>query len=243
MSDCKKEILVLFSGGRDSFLATCQLIEEGYSVYMVNYDNGCGMGIRNSEDMAKRIIKKYGEEQARFIGTKSIVGFWRTFFQPIFTMTPNEISEQYGQLTISQFHCLTCRTSMYVMSILICKRMGINYIAEGARKDQGFIIELEVMINRYKQLLKEYDIELVLPVYDLNDNWERKNALLIRGFLPKTYESQCFLGVPLTENEQREDVIKAVTNFYDKFMINKIATLIKTNERICLEDGEENFDR
>ena len=36
-----KRALLMLSGGRDSFLSACLLIEEGYQVYMVTYDNGC----------------------------------------------------------------------------------------------------------------------------------------------------------------------------------------------------------
>lgn len=233
----KKEILLLFSGGRDSFLSACKLIDEDYFVYLVHYDNGCGVGNDNVEDTAKRIIERYGEARVKYIGTKSIVGFWRSFFQPIFTMKPSEIIKNYGELTMSQFHCLTCRTSMYILSVLLCKNMGIKFIAEGGRRDQGFIIELEAMISRYTTLLKENEIELMLPVYNLSDDWERKNELLIRGFLPKTYETQCYLGVPLSDSEKDNDVIDAVLRFYDEFMLDRIREMIKKSELVGFDHG------
>ena len=34
-------VLLMLSGGRDSFLAACRLIEEGWHVHMITYDNGC----------------------------------------------------------------------------------------------------------------------------------------------------------------------------------------------------------
>ncbi len=44
----KKEVLTLFSGGKDSFLATCLLIEEGFKVYMVTFENGAGVASHNA---------------------------------------------------------------------------------------------------------------------------------------------------------------------------------------------------
>lgn len=33
-------VLLMLSGGRDSFLSACRLIEDGWYVHMITYDNG-----------------------------------------------------------------------------------------------------------------------------------------------------------------------------------------------------------
>lgn len=38
-----KNALVLFSGGKDSLLATLKLLDENYNVHLVTYENGCGL--------------------------------------------------------------------------------------------------------------------------------------------------------------------------------------------------------
>jgi len=211
----KKEALLLFSGGKDSFLSGCCLVEKEFKIHMVTFENGAGLKADNVEHGAERIVKQYGEDRAEFLGVHCTAGIWRNFFLPYFNMKPSEVIKEYGELTVSQFNCLTCRSSMYVWSIIKAKQMGIKYIADGARKDQGFVIELPGMIEKFKSFLAEYSIELLLPVWNLNSDWERKNLLLMRGFVPKTLEPQCLVGVSLPEGKAPDkEVQDLVSVFY-----------------------------
>lgn len=130
----EKSVLMLFSGGKDSFLSSCYLIEEGYKVIMVTFENGAGLCGYNAEYGANRIINRYGKSNAEYIGVQCIAGIWREFFIPFFNLKPSKIIEQFGEITISQFHCLTCRTSMYIWAIIKSKQLGIKNIGDGARK-------------------------------------------------------------------------------------------------------------
>ena len=49
-------VLLMLSGGRDSFLAACRLIEEGWHVHMITYDNGCISNIEQAKTVAELII-------------------------------------------------------------------------------------------------------------------------------------------------------------------------------------------
>ncbi|XOB40911.1 MAG: hypothetical protein ACKKMW_02480 [Candidatus Nealsonbacteria bacterium] len=230
----KKEVILLFSGGRDSFLSACYLVEEGFKVYMVTFENGIGLQVHNAEHGAKRIIERYGKEMVEFLGPHCVAGVWREFFLPYFNMKPSEILSEYGELTISQFHCLTCRSAMYVWTIIKANQMGIKYIADGARKDQGFVIELPIMIKKFKDFLAEYSIELLLPVLNLDSNWERKNLLLLRGFTPKTLEPQCLIGAPLPKMPSKE-IQTAVVNYFDKVVLPRAREIIKTQSKVILK--------
>jgi len=241
-SDCmnKKEAILLFSGGRDSFLSACYLIENKFKVHMVTFENGAGLQTYNAKYAAGRIIKRFGEKRCKFLGIKNIAGLWRDFFLPYFNMKPSEVIREYGELTVSQFNCLTCRSAMYTWSIIKAKQMQANYIAEGARKDQGFVIELPNMIERFKRLLSEYSLELLLPVYELDSDWDRKNLLLLRGFVPKTLEPQCLVGVPLKGGKAPdESVQKAVERFFDKVVLPRVRELIQTQSNVILEGRSE----
>lgn len=159
---------------------------------------------------------------------------------PFFNQKPSEIIEKYGEITFSQFNCLTCRVSMYIYSIAICNNWGITKISDGARHDQGFVIELEPMLERFKRLLNIYELELLLPVIDMNSDWKRKNELLIHGFVPKTLEPQCLLGVPLKGGKQLdEDTIQGTLTFFDKEILNRCSELVKKLEKIIREGGCE----
>lgn len=211
----------MLSGGRDSFLSACRLLENKckYKIKMVTYDNGCSYGSSNAKTVAKRLIDQYGDSRAEYLGVYKISGVIREFFSPYFNMKPEDLQREFFGLTASQFHCLICRTSMYIYSIWLCKLLGIHFIAEGGRKDQQFVIELPGMEkDRYPALVKMAGLELLLPVYELDSNWERDNELLRRKFISKSYEPKCLIGFPI-ENSVDDSVIRGVHAYYDKVIL------------------------
>lgn len=230
-----KKTILLFSGGKDSFLSACYLIEKGFRIFMVTFENGAGLQAYNSEHGAKRIIERYGEDRVSFLGVQCIAGIWREFFLPYFNMKPSDIINNFGELTISQFHCLTCRSSMYIWSIIMAQQMGIKYIAEGARHCQAFVIELPIMINKFREFLSKYSIKLLLPIYNLESDWERKNLLLLRGFVPKTLEPQCLIGVPLPNNASPDqDIQLATLKYFEKIIVPRAERIIKEQAKSSL---------
>lgn len=234
------EVILLFSGGRDSFLSACYLIEKRFKVYMVTFENGAGLQAYNVEHATRRIIKRYGKNNAEFLGIHCIAGIWREFFLPYFNMKPSEVINEYGELTISQFHCLTCRSSMYIWSIIKAQQMRIGNVADGARKHEGFAIQQPTMISRFKELFSEYSMKLLLPVYDLDSDWKRKNLLLLKGFVPKTLEPQCLVGVPLRGGKPTgKQVQSAVGRFFDKVILPRAREIIGTEGSSILDSEGE----
>ena len=222
-----KTVILMLSGGRDSFLAACRLLDDKnqYKIKMVTYDNGCSYGSENVSKVAKRIIEKYGFERASYLGVYRIGGIIREFFSPYFNMKPDEQVKRYKGMTPSQFHCLVCRTGMYICSIWLAMSEHASYIAEGGRKDQKFVVELPGMaLERYSALVKEADLELLLPVYELNDNWERDNELLRRGYICKTMEQKCLIGFPAKDSID-QTVIDGVHAYYDEVILPRIREL------------------
>ena len=237
-------VLVMLSGGRDSFLATCRLLDSphNYSVKMVTYDNGCSYQSENARLVAERIIQQYGEQRAEYLGVHKIGGLIREFVFPYFNMKPQEQIRLYAGMTPSQFHCLICRTSMYIYSVWLCKKYDISCIAEGGRKMQEFVIELPGMAKeRYPAMLKAEGIELLLPVYELEDDWERDNELLRRKFLCKSYEPKCMIGVPVRGSID-ESVIEGVHNYFDQVIIKRIHELELLSEKNCLLYLDKRYD-
>ena len=225
-----KSVLLMLSGGRDSFLAACRLLEdpETYDkVYMVTYDNGCMCEVDRVKTVADRIIARYGADRAEYLGVFSTAGIAREFFHPYFNMKTAEQQKRFKGMTPSQFHCLVCRTAMYIHSIWLCKRYGIPCMAEGGRKSQQFAIEQEGMVlKRYPELVKSVGLELLLPVYDMGEDWtsadwERDNELLMRGYRSKCDEAKCFIGVPINGSID-QSVIDGVHAYYDEVMLPRI---------------------
>lgn len=217
-------VILMLSGGRDSFLAACHLLEdkENYHVKMVTFDNGCSYGIENAKLAAERIINKYGKEKAEYLGVYKTGGIAREFFFPYFNMKPDEQQSRFKGMTPSQFHCLICRTSMYIHTIWLAQKYGAKYVAEGGREDQQFVIELPGMAKvRYVELVKKANLELLLPVYEMCDDWERDNELIRRGYLCKTFEPKCLIGVPVNGSID-QSVIEGIHAYYDEVVLPKI---------------------
>ena len=211
-----KACLVLFSGGKDSLLSTILLIEQGYKVKLVHYDNMCSIGCSNVKKGYIRLVKKYGCDKVEYIGVKNISGSFRKFINIMYNMHISEIKEKYGNISISELNCLACRLSMYIASIIICQKMHIKYVADGARNSQLFAIEQDLLLERFKSFFEKYNIKIEFPLKDFKDDFELKNQLLIRGFVPKTIEPQCLLGMPISNKDLTNEIIESTA----KILIN-----------------------
>ena len=232
-----KRVLVLYSGGKDSLLSTLLLIEQGYQVYLVHYDNVYEIGKVNVKKGFKRLEKKYGSEKIRFIGIKKIDAIFRELIKEFYNTKANEIVQKFGNISISQFNCLACRLSMYIETIILCKQLGISVVADGARISQKFAIEQEEMLQLFILLFKEYNIDMLFPVKDLEDDFQEKNELLVRGIIPKVNEAQCLLGMPLEKDFVNNDELMATIRVYKELLHVKVDGLVKRYSKVSF--GEE----
>lgn len=195
----RKKVLLMYSGGLDSILSMAELISNGYKVLLVHFDNGCSISTGYEVERAMRFERGFGKDKVEYVGKITIVPAFRDNEIEIANIPFSVISSIYGDTTISQVRCLNCRSSMYYESLKYCLINDIHFIAEGARKSQLFSIEQPKMIQGYKELLNEFGIELLLPVYELEDDWIRENELMMYGILPSASEDKCILGMPLNE--------------------------------------------
>ena len=202
----EKKVLLMLSGGRDSFLSACRLIADGYYVNMITYDNGHMSQTENAITVAERLINKFGEDKAKFVGVHPIAQNIRSVMEKALYTESLELCKNFPNLLMYQLNCLACHTTMYYHSIGYCIAHDIDSIAEGAREQQNFFVELPEMKQRYIDLCKEYNMELVMPVYDLKSDIERKLELAEWGFLPKSYEPQCWLGCPMHQQLNKAQI-------------------------------------
>ncbi len=213
-----KKALLMLSGGRDSLLAGCRAIANGYKIYMICYDNGRMSHAQNSSIAAQKIINRFGEEHAAYLGVRLMAQSIRPLLAASLHKRVFDLCKEYPDLLMSQLQCLACHSAMYVHSIALSKVHGFDAIVEGARKQQLFFVELPEMKERYEKLCKEYDIELVLPVYDLDSDQERKDELSDWGILPKTYEPQCWIGCPM-EGALTDSERNSLCKYFDQEML------------------------
>lgn len=214
-SASREPALLMLSGGRDSFYSVCKLVEKGYYVNMITYDNGHMSRVDAAAEVGRRIEERFGRDKVRFLGVHLIA----SRIGPLLEKTQNssvvQLCSDYPNILLSQINCLACHTVMYWHTIALCKALDIKVLAEGARKAQGFFVEQPEMKQRYESLCKEYGIRLELPAFSLDSDHKRKQVLADWGFLPKTCELQCWLGCPMNE-PLSEDNKKDLAHYYDK---------------------------
>lgn len=213
-----EKYLILFSGGKDSFCSTLSILEKNDAniAYLVNFNNGIEIGNKVLELNFNRILNKYGEKRAKYLGTKNTVCIWREIYRIIANENLEDLIKEIGTNTLSQINCLICRTSMYVISIILCKRLGIKNIVDGARICQHFAIEQQIMLDIFKTFVASYGIDLLFPVADITDDFEVQNRILSYGFIPKTYESKCLIGCKMNKELSEEQIISS-KNLFKKF--------------------------
>lgn len=226
-----REALILFSGGKDSFLSTLMMLDKGYKVNLVTFDNGYELKSSNVLIGAKKIQKKYGPNKVEIIGIKKTDAIFRNMINSFYNYDTNYINNKFGNITISQFNCLSCRLSMYILSMIICKQKNINLVVDGARKSQLFAIEQDEMIKEFQKLFNEFNLEIIFPVLDEQSDLKIKNKILAHGFVPKMNESQCLLGMPL-DNRLNNNVIASCLNVYRKELYPKIKKILEEYKEI-----------
>lgn len=210
----KKEVILMYSGGLDSFLSCIRLVNQGYKVYLLHFDNGSSIGTENIQIGAERLQKMY-KDNVEFLGIASTAAkfiYYRELVN-IENLNALELYEKHGKISISQYRCLLCRMAMYTYAISLAKKMNIKYIAEGARKSQLFAIEQQELISEFKNLCNKYEIELLTPVIDLDDDYQKENELLDNRFLPIANEGKCLLGYQM-DRELTKEEIEDIKKFY-----------------------------
>ena len=84
--------------------------------------------------------------------------------------------------------------------------MNINYIAEGARKSQLFAIEQEEILNEFRSFCNKYNIELLTPVLEVEDDYEKENEIFMWDVNLCACEAKCLLGYPMNKRLTQEEL-------------------------------------
>jgi len=203
----KKEVLLMYSGGLDSILSCIRLVNQGYKVYLIHFDNGSSIGTENIQKGAQILVDKY-KDKVDFLGIASTAGTFSYYriITDIENLNAEELNNSYGKISMSQYRCLVCRMAMYTYTIALAKKMDLKYIAEGARKSQLFAIEQKELLNEFKKLCQKYNIELLTPVLNVENDYEKENEILLNGVYPIAYEAKCLLGYPMRRKLTQEEI-------------------------------------
>lgn len=229
----KKEVILMYSGGLDSILSCIRLVRDGYKVYLINFDNGSSIGSENIQKGAERLINRF-KNDVEFLGIASTASYFLHYrnVANIENLNAKELFEKCGKISISQYRCLLCRMAMYTYSIALARKMGISFIAEGARKSQLFAIEQDELLNEFRDLCKKFNIELLTPVLDVVDDYEKENEIYMWDQNLGACESKCLLGFPMNRELTCEE-LNDIKKFYNS--IRYLQEKDISEERVILQ--------
>lgn len=206
------DVLLLYSGGKDSTLAAIRLKNAGYNVHFIHFNNGHMM---DADKPYLTFQKTFANQEGYTFNFQNKAVDISDLFKINFRKWQEEHGDNLdGGNLDSEIRCLSCRMAMYTKAIIYAKNNGFKYIAEGARISQKFMLEQIPIIERLKELAKKYGIELLFPVLELVDDEEEKQELIANGFSSKGWESKCLLGRPAMDKtlEDEEIILKYYEN-------------------------------
>lgn len=181
----EKICAVLFSGGLDSSLAVCKMIEKGYNVELLHFDQGALISndlisIRYNE------LKKVYTDCIKDLNSFNVSGLFRR----IALVSLEEDIKKYNVSLV----CVGCKLAMHIQSILFCEKNKIQCIADGSTERQKkYGEQRKVALDFIKGLYSEYGITYMNPVYSLEKK-EIKYGLFDRGMTIQSLEDTCLFS-------------------------------------------------
>ncbi len=134
-----KDVLLLYSGGKDSTLSAIRLRKMGYNVYFIHFNNGC---MRDSDKPFLTFQKTFAKEEGYFFDyINSDINIADTFLELFKPWKQKEGDFLLDGSMTSEIRCLSCRSAMYMKAIAIALKNSFKYIADEARISQEFMLE------------------------------------------------------------------------------------------------------
>lgn len=217
------DVLLMYSGGKDSTLAAIRLYNAGYNIHFIHFDNG---HMKDADKPYLTYQKTFGSQKDYYfeyeyskVDVSSIFKEYYSNWSPTLSNDPSLTSE---------IRCLSCRLAMYTKAIMIAKEKGFKYIAEGARISQKFMLEQLPMIEKLKELAASFGIKLLFPVLYLDDDQKEIEELINNGYSSKTWESKCLIGKPAKDKTREDEQI--ILTYYENDITPKVLKNLNHNQ-------------
>ena len=179
-------VLLLFSGGKDSFIAVCREIRAGNRVVLISFNNSAVIGEKNILHGVARLQRKYGKNRIMYAGCyntgaiiQSLKGKWAG-------VPWNVLGEQYPNLTNTQITCLHCQTARCIAAIAYARAKGIGQIDAGYKQSDSFCTGLKAFHQEIQTLAEKYFCKINFPVLD-DSAWVKSPGGIERDYEMSRY--------------------------------------------------------
>lgn len=226
------DVLLMFSGGKDSFLTACKLVEDGYNVKLIMFNSGCIAGEENALLTAQRLISRY-RGHIETVGVRSSMATRTRIDKYWKEMSIKELSEHYPNVTGIQAQCFFCQTSMWIEAIAYCLANSIKCIAFGYKSSNKLCTGSEAYLDIMVNICSYYNIAVKTPLWNFEDIKNgidiRDEELIERRFAPSMMEPKCTIELQAKQKISKEEIIELV-RYFNEYVNYK--DLINRSERI-----------
>lgn len=224
------DVLILFSGGKDSFITSCMQATAGNRVYLISFNNGAVNGEENLLHGVKRLQNRYGEQNIIYAGVYFTGAIISRLNQAWLYMPQEELGRKYPQLINAQLTCLHCQTAMWISAIAYASVKNIHFIAAGNRKSDPFCTGQQFFIQHFTRVAQKYNITVQLPVWEddawvKSNGWERDLEMTRRCFEPAVLEPKCVLGQPVEPMNRIQE--RCMQDYFEEQLLPQIEPQIK----------------
>lgn len=228
----KPKALVLYSGGKDSMLAACDLVAIGYEVVLLACNCGALVAEENLLHGVKQLKECFGADVVSYAGCSATAATMCRLSE-YYTNTPvQDFAKNFPTLTPCQIRCLNCQSAIWVAAIAYAKARGIRTIACGYKATDEFCTGMQSYWDSLISIASRYEIALLRPEWDLVTDYERDIKMIRYGLYPAVLEPKCLLGTPATplSDTEREDLMNYFAeNLYAEMLgqINNLSKIFK----------------
>jgi len=149
---------VMFSGGVDSTLVACLLLDKFDAVHLITFDYGADLFLRNARKSARRLIDLFGPERVRhdFVNIRK---WW--------------LASQVRNARQFNLVCMSCKLIMHTRSICYCLENDIFAHSDGSIREQGQHPEqMEGTLKILHDYYNDYYIDFTSPAYEFSTEAE-----------------------------------------------------------------------
>ncbi|OIN61210.1 7-cyano-7-deazaguanine synthase [Arsenicibacter rosenii] len=212
-----KSVAMLFSGGRDSSLATCILANENSKIHLLSMFNGAVVKGDISQYRYNEIKEKFPNNIISFNILSSF-----SLFRRIALLDIEKDFERFKYNLIPVGDALATHT----IAVIYCIQNKINNLASGYVKyEMDFPEQLPDVVARTSEFVKKYGINYLTPVYEYDSLDKVKYRLFDFGISTKSLEGTSLFAdtysvPPPNVVLDYLDLKLPICDEYIKFMLN-----------------------
>jgi hypothetical protein len=172
-----RAVALMFSGGMDSTLVACELLEAHQDVHLVTFRTVYNRVVSNSVTQASRLRERYGASRVHH----HIQDIRDTHGSLVPDLGTDYV--RYSDASAPGIVCLGCKLAMHARTALFCLEHRVPFAADGALRIQADHPEcLPEVVNRLRRMYARYGVTYMNPAYEADSKQSIRAAIEERGF-------------------------------------------------------------